>query len=54
MVFHNYDVAPTGERFLFVKGVVASSNDDERSTGFSSIIMVQNWLEELKRRLPTK
>ena len=42
-----YDIAPDGERFIFLKReaeqVVEESN---------SLVFVQNWLEELKARVP--
>ena len=47
----NYDVAPGGERFLFVKSVAGSPNVQGGSTP-SRIIVVQNWSEELKRLVP--
>jgi hypothetical protein len=48
----NYDVAPDGERFLFVKAVVQAAGNNAEGSAFSRIMVVQNWLEELKRRLP--
>ncbi len=41
-----YDLAPDGERFL-VKVPAARSSD-----GFTGMIIVQNWFEELKERVP--
>ncbi|MET0166921.1 MAG: protein kinase, partial [Vicinamibacterales bacterium] len=46
-----YDVAPDGERFLFTKNLVGASSDAEGSTS-SRVIVVENWFEELKRRVP--
>ena len=44
-----YDVSPNGERFLMIKaGGVAG---DE--TPPAELILVQNWLDELKRLVPT-
>jgi hypothetical protein len=45
---HYYDVAPGGQRFLMLK--------DRESTGASvlPIILIENWQEELKQRVPTK
>ncbi len=43
-----YDVAKDG-RFLMIKDAVA-----DRSTAAASIIVTQNWLEELKRLVPAK
>jgi serine/threonine-protein kinase len=49
-VEQGYDVSPDGQRFLMIK--------DARPTGEgpppSQFIVVQNWLEELKRLVPTK
>ena len=43
----NYDVSPDGQHFLMLK-----ANDQGQST--TQIIVVQNWFEELKRRVPTE
>ena len=43
-----YDVSPNGERFLMIK---AASSD--KSSAAPSLIVVQNWVEELKRRVPS-
>jgi Tol biopolymer transport system component len=45
-VYRNYDVAPDGARFAVVKA--------QRSRGAVQFIVVENWLEELKARVPTK
>ncbi len=42
----SYDVSPDGQRFLMVKEVPTSQADAPQ------IIVVQNWLEELKRLVP--
>jgi serine/threonine-protein kinase len=44
-----YDVSPDGQRFLMVK-VGGASGETAEAT---SIIVVQNWTEELKRLVPT-
>jgi hypothetical protein len=41
-----YDVSPDGLRFLMVKA-------DKLTTSATQINFVQNWFEELKRRVPT-
>ena len=41
----NYDVSPDGERFLMIKQVQSASTTPQ-------IIIVENWLEELKRLAP--
>jgi hypothetical protein len=46
--FPNYDVSPDGQRFLMVKSAEQSS-----SSSLTQIVVVQNWFEELKRRVPT-
>jgi serine/threonine-protein kinase len=46
-VGRTYDVSPDGQRFLMIKPV---SDGDESQ----SIVVVQNWQEELKQRVPTR
>jgi len=41
----SYDVSPDGQRFLMLKG--------EPTQAITQINIVQNWFEELKRRVPT-
>ena len=41
-----YDVSPDGRRFLLMKG---NADDDPASV---SLVVVVNWVEELKRLLP--
>jgi len=43
----NFDVAPDGTRFLMVK-------DLPTPTDAKRLIVVENWLDELKRLVPTK
>lgn len=45
-----YDVAPDG-RFLMTKFAAAVAG---AQAGTPGIIVVQNWLEELKQRVPTR
>jgi eukaryotic-like serine/threonine-protein kinase len=47
-----YDVSPDGQRFLMIK----TNQQTERSAGQApaSIVVVVNWLEELKQRVPAK
>jgi Tol biopolymer transport system component len=42
-----YDVAPDGRRFLMIKSV-------GETTTPASVVVVQNWFDELKRLVPTK
>jgi hypothetical protein len=42
-----YDVSPDGRRFLMVEEVA-------RAAAAPTIVVVQNWTEELKRRVPPK
>jgi serine/threonine-protein kinase len=42
-----YDVSPDGKRFLMIKAA-----PEVEAPASASIIVVQNWLEELKRRVP--
>jgi len=43
----NYDVSPDAERFLMIRRA-------ENSSARPQIIVVQNWLEELERLVPTE
>jgi Tol biopolymer transport system component len=44
-----YGITPDGERFLLTKAV---QNDSE--TGLVQIVVVENWIEELKERVPVE
>jgi eukaryotic-like serine/threonine-protein kinase len=46
----SYDVSPDGKRFLMIKEVPVDSAGKNEVT--ASIIVVVNWLEELKRMVP--
>ena len=43
-----YDVTPDGRRFLMVK------QKERPPVSAAEMILVQNWVEELKARVPTK
>jgi len=45
----SYDVSPDGQRFLMIKPIGA-----DRPAAAPSLVVVQNWTEELKRLVPTK
>ena len=45
-----YDVSPEGRRFLMIK----SSNSAVNDAAPPRIILVQNWFEELRQRVPAK
>ncbi len=45
--FSNYDVTPDGQRFLMLK------RNEQEASAPTQINVVLNWLEELKRRVPT-
>jgi len=47
LVLPHYDVTADGQRFLMIK------ETSTESAGPPPIIIVQNWLEELKRLVPT-
>ena len=49
-VARTYDVSLDGTRFLMIKQGGAS----EQPSPSPTIVVVQNWVEELKRRVPTK
>ena len=42
-----YDISPDGERFLMIKETDATTDEPRE------LILVQNWIEELKRLVPT-
>jgi eukaryotic-like serine/threonine-protein kinase len=44
----NYDVSPDGKRFVVIKDAL------QTTAGASRLVIVQNWLDELKRLVPTK
>ena len=46
--FRNYDVTPDGQRFLIVQEV------QRPPTRVSQMVLVQNWVEELKRLAPAR
>ena len=46
-----YDVSPDGQRFLMIK---VGGESDQTAALPPSIVIVQNWFEELKRLVPTK
>ena len=46
LIGHTYDVAPDGERFVMIR-------ESETDLAGSEIIVIQNWLEELERLVPT-
>jgi len=47
-----YDVAADGQRFLMIKGI--EGNDRSSGTFPVNIVVVLNWFEELKQRVPVK
>ena len=49
----NYDIAPSGDRFLRVKQG-ADLDTDDPFAGLGQIVVVQNWFEELQARVPTE
>jgi len=44
----DYDVSPDGQRFLMIK-----ASEQTSSLSLTQIVVVQNWFEELKRRVPS-
>ena len=45
-----YDIAPDGKRFLMIKAVGGA----DQTAVPTSLVVVQNWREELKRLVPTR
>lgn len=48
LTFPNYDVSPDGQRFLMIKPAELNS-----ASSLTQIVVVQNWFEELKQKVPT-
>ena len=48
LVYRNYDISPDNQRFLVLKDVKPTGATDAPE----QIFIVQNWNEELKRRVP--
>jgi len=46
----HYDIDPAGDRFLVRRGL--DSGDENRDIYFRGLIVVENWFEELKERIP--
>ena len=46
--FRGYDVTPDGQRFLMVRAV------EQPPARITHMVLVQNWVEELKARVPSK
>jgi eukaryotic-like serine/threonine-protein kinase len=44
--FRFYDVSADGQRFLMLK-------ESEQATALTQIVVVQNWFEELKQKVPS-
>jgi serine/threonine protein kinase/Tol biopolymer transport system component len=49
ITFPFYDVSPDGQRFLMIK-----PSEQTSSSSLTQIVVVQNWFEELKRRVPAE
>jgi hypothetical protein len=47
---HVYDVSPDGQKFLFMKD---AANDQAPNATPASMVVVLNWVEELKARVPS-
>jgi len=50
LTLRTYDISPNGSRFLLFKPV----SGNEQAATPPSLIIVQNWFEELKRLVPTR
>jgi serine/threonine-protein kinase len=49
-----YDVSRDGQKFLMIKNASAANQPDLSAPAPTSMVVVLNWLEELRARLPTK
>jgi Tol biopolymer transport system component len=47
VLVNNYDVSPDGQRFLMIK-----ASEQASSSSLTQIVVVQNWFEELKQKVP--
>lgn len=45
-----YDISPDGQRFLMIK----QSGGSDQTAAAPSLVVVQNWADELKRLVPVK
>jgi hypothetical protein len=45
-----YDVSPDGQQFLMIK----EASSTNQTAAPPSLVIVQNWTEELKRLVPTR
>ena len=50
LLLANYAVSADGERFIFRKSPTTEQTTDGEA--FSGLVVVQNWFEELKERMP--
>jgi hypothetical protein len=48
-VTRSFDISPDGQRFLVIKD---ATNDQSSTATPASMVVVVNWLEELKQRVP--
>jgi Tol biopolymer transport system component len=49
--YRSFDVSPDGKRFLVIKD---ARDSDTKSSATPGLVVVQNWVEELKALLPAK
>jgi hypothetical protein len=49
---HRYDVTADGQRFLMSTSLLASGEGGDDAARGAKVIIVQNWVEELKERVP--
>ena len=46
----NYDISPDGQRFLMIKSGIGP----EQTAAPPTLVLIQNWFEELKKRVPVR
>ena len=51
-IINPWDISPDGRRFLMIKQGVTSQDESTEETPRPKIIVVLNWFEELKERVP--
>jgi hypothetical protein len=49
-----YDISRDGQKFLMIKQTAGSPDNLAAPPSRASIVVVLNWIEELKQRLPAK
>jgi hypothetical protein len=54
VVWNPWDIHPNGKKFLMIKPPASTSATSTAAVSQPKIIVVVNWFEELKQRVPVK